>query len=77
MSRLSPLRSLQRRCHIATKASPQWSLSKASVIEQCQSSLQKMGLECVDLFYLHAPDIQTDLEDTLDGAESLVPLGSS
>ena len=65
------LPSLQKRCHIATKASPQWSLSKASVIQQCQTSLDKLGVECVDLFYLHAPDIKTDIDDTLEGIDQL------
>ncbi|CAK9018311.1 Aflatoxin B1 aldehyde reductase member 2 (rAFAR2) (Succinic semialdehyde reductase) (SSA reductase) [Durusdinium trenchii] len=65
------LPSLQKRCHIATKASPQWSLSKASVIEQCNTSLEKLGVDCIDLFYLHAPDIRTDINDTLEGIDQL------
>eukprot|EP00438_Fugacium_kawagutii_P001015 Skav231345 [mRNA] locus=scaffold1905:39965:41194:+ [translate_table: standard] len=65
------LPSLQKRCHLATKASPQWSLSKESVIEQCNTCLKKLGVDCIDLFYLHAPDIKTDLEDTLDGIRIL------
>ena len=65
------LPSLQKRCHLATKASPQWSLSKASVIEQCNTSLEKLGIDCVDLFYLHAPDIRTDINDTLEGIDQL------
>ena len=65
------LPSLSQRCHLATKASPQWSLTKASVIEQCNTCLEKLGVDCIDLFYLHAPDIKTDLDDTLDGINIL------
>ena len=65
------LPSLRGRCHIATKASPQWSLSKASVIEQCNTCLEKLGVDSIDLFYLHAPDIKTDLADTLEGIDIL------
>merc|ERR1719221_260889 len=60
---------------IATKANPlvkpHMSLSKKSVVEQCEVSLQKLGLDYVDLFYLHSPDIKTDLEDTLSGVDEL------
>uniref|UniRef100_A0A7S4WC40 NADP-dependent oxidoreductase domain-containing protein n=1 Tax=Alexandrium monilatum TaxID=311494 RepID=A0A7S4WC40_9DINO len=67
--------SLQRKMSVATKANamvaPHKSLSKESVIEQCHTSLEKLGIDCVDLFYLHSPDIKTDIEDTLSGIEQL------
>ena len=67
--------SLLSKCTIATKAAkavaPHFSLSKASVVEQCNVCLQKLGVDCVDLFYLHAPDIDTDINDTLDGIAQL------
>eukprot|EP00928_Gymnodinium_smaydae_P064319 TRINITY_DN47689_c0_g1_i1.p1 TRINITY_DN47689_c0_g1~~TRINITY_DN47689_c0_g1_i1.p1 ORF type:complete len:441 (+),score=102.53 TRINITY_DN47689_c0_g1_i1:55-1377(+) len=67
--------SLGSRATVATKANPMmaphFSLSRASVIEQCEASLAKLGLDCVDLFYLHSPDIKTDIEDTLSGVEQL------
>eukprot|EP00931_Biecheleriopsis_adriatica_P087697 TRINITY_DN62126_c0_g1_i1.p1 TRINITY_DN62126_c0_g1~~TRINITY_DN62126_c0_g1_i1.p1 ORF type:complete len:426 (+),score=95.75 TRINITY_DN62126_c0_g1_i1:32-1309(+) len=71
--------SLLRRSSLATKANssmgPHFSLSKQSVIEQCNTSLEKLGVDCIDLFYLHSPDIKTDLEDTLDGIQELHKAG--
>jgi len=67
--------SLMKRTHLATKANPaiapHKSLSKESVVEQCNTSLQKLGVDFVDLFYLHMPDIKTDIDDTLSGIDQL------
>eukprot|EP00929_Paragymnodinium_shiwhaense_P067950 TRINITY_DN34154_c0_g1_i1.p1 TRINITY_DN34154_c0_g1~~TRINITY_DN34154_c0_g1_i1.p1 ORF type:complete len:408 (-),score=83.50 TRINITY_DN34154_c0_g1_i1:20-1243(-) len=72
--------SLVKRCSIATKANPgmapHHSLSRQSVTEQLNTSLEKMGVASVDIFYLHYPDIKTDLEDTLSGVEALHKLGN-
>lgn len=71
--------SLLSRFSIATKVNPSmpphFSLSKQSVIEQCDTSLDKLGVECVDLLYLHSPDIKTDINDTLDGISELHAAG--
>lgn len=67
--------SLQERASIATKANammpPHFSLSALSVVEQCNTSLERMGVDSVDLFYLHSPDINTDIEDSLTGVDQL------
>lgn len=67
--------SMEKRTSVATKASPllgpHFSLSRCSVIEQCDTSLDKLGLDCLDLFYLQCPDVHTDIEDTLAGVEHL------
>ena len=67
--------SLAKRVSMATKANPDTpphnSLSRQSVIDQCDTSLEKMELDCIDLFYLHYPDIKTDIDDTLSGIEEL------
>lgn len=67
--------SLARQSSIATKANPSmpphFSLSRQSVIEQCETSLDRLGLDCADLFYLHSPDIRTSIDDTLDGVDYL------
>lgn len=66
---------LREKVHIATKVNhgmpPHRSLSKQSVIEQCNTCLSKLQLSCIDLLYLHSPDIKTDLEDTLSGIDEL------
>lgn len=67
--------SLGRSSCVATKASaevkPHFSLSRQSVVEQCNQSLERLGLDCIDLFYLQAADINTDINDTLDGIAEL------
>jgi len=66
---------LARKVHIASKANPSVlphkSLSKESVLAQCNISLQKLGIPSIDLYYLHMPDIHTDLDDTLAGIDEL------
>lgn len=51
--------------------SPWMSLSKESVIAQCEACLTKLGLTTIDLFYFHSPDIKTDIDDSLDGIQQL------
>ena len=59
----------------ATKANPfpPNSLAPASVREQLETSLTAMHKEQVEIFYLHAPDPNTDIEVTLAEAQQLVP----
>ena len=46
-------------------------LAPGSVRGQLETSLQRLGTDCVDLFYLHAPDNKTPLEVTLAACEEL------
>jgi aflatoxin B1 aldehyde reductase len=66
---------MSSKLHIATKANPtvapHKSLSQESVIAQCNISLNKLGVACIDLYYLHHPDVYTDLDDTLTGIDAL------
>jgi aflatoxin B1 aldehyde reductase len=58
---------------VATKANP-WenkTLSSASVSEQMGCSLTSLQSSSVDIFYLHAPDHNTPLEETLRGVNTL------
>ena len=58
---------------VATKAHPRadGNLKKETVIKQLDTSLNRLGLDYVDLFYLHMPDPKTDINDTLDGLAHL------
>jgi aryl-alcohol dehydrogenase-like predicted oxidoreductase len=47
-------------------------LSKAAVLHAAEQSLARMGLDTIDLYYLHAPDHKTPLEDTLSGIAHLL-----
>jgi aflatoxin B1 aldehyde reductase len=50
---------------------PHKNLSKASVLHQVAGSLQRLGLACLDVLYLHSPDIETDIDDTLEAIREL------
>ncbi len=49
---------------------------RASDIEQeCNKSLQRLGVETIDLYYAHVDDRQTPLEETLEAFNRLVQAG--
>ncbi len=58
---------------IATKANPsvKGNLRPESVTEQLETSLGRLGLASVDLFYLHQPDLSTPIETTLEACARL------
>ncbi|EDO41340.1 predicted protein [Nematostella vectensis] len=58
---------------IATKANP-WSkkgLKFDRVLEQMNTSLKRMKRDKVDIFYLHAPDHKTPIEESLKAVDQL------
>lgn len=50
-------------------------LSRKHIVEQCESSLQRLGLDYVDLYYCHRYDEHTPLEETLRALDDLVTQG--
>ncbi|KAM3878037.1 aflatoxin B1 aldehyde reductase member 3 [Diretmus argenteus] len=64
---------LPQTVNLATKANP-WdgkTLRPESVRSQLDISLKRLRTDCVDLFYLHAPDHQTPIQDTLRACNEL------
>uniref|UniRef100_A0A8C1AWR9 NADP-dependent oxidoreductase domain-containing protein n=1 Tax=Cyprinus carpio carpio TaxID=630221 RepID=A0A8C1AWR9_CYPCA len=64
---------LPKTVRIATKANP-WegkTLKPESVRDQLDTSLKRLRTQCVDLFYLHAPDHQNPIQDTLQACNQL------
>ena len=51
--------------------------SRKSIIASCDQSLQRMGLEYVDIFYHHRPDPETPLEETAEALMQLVRQGKA
>ncbi|OQO69600.1 L-glyceraldehyde 3-phosphate reductase [Enterococcus villorum] len=51
--------------------------SRKSIIASCDQSLQRMGLEYVDIFYHHRPDPETPLEETAEALSQLVRQGKA
>lgn len=58
---------------IATKVNPRITgrLDKEAVLFQLSESLQRMGLEQVDILYLHFPDPNTPVESALEGCAQM------
>ncbi|XP_020789452.1 aflatoxin B1 aldehyde reductase member 3 [Boleophthalmus pectinirostris] len=64
---------LPKTVSLATKANP-WdgkTLKPESVRAQLETSLQRLQADCVDLFYLHAPDHNNPIQDTLRACNDL------
>jgi aryl-alcohol dehydrogenase-like predicted oxidoreductase len=64
--------------NIRTKAEPnRWSLSgKAEYVRQaCDASLQRLGVDHIDLYYQHRVDPQTPIEETVGAMAELVKAG--
>ncbi|XP_064392611.1 aflatoxin B1 aldehyde reductase member 2-like isoform X2 [Halichondria panicea] len=68
-------RSLQEKAVIATKANPfgshEKNLAREGVLAQAALSLQRLQASSVDIFYLHAPDHDTPIEETLEAVQQL------
>ena len=50
-------------------------LGKARVVAACDESLERLGTDHIDIYYLHAPDHRTPIEDTLEGIATLLKAG--
>lgn len=51
--------------------------SKKQLVSSLDQSLQRMGLDYVDLFYHHRPDPNTPLEETVDALKGIVRQGKA
>ena len=47
----------------------------ATLIRECEESLQRLGTDRIDLYYLHAPDPKTPLIESAAGIKTLVDQG--
>ena len=50
-------------------------LSRKHVMEQCEASLKRLGLDYIDLYQCHRYDPETPLEETLRALDNLVSHG--
>jgi aryl-alcohol dehydrogenase-like predicted oxidoreductase len=50
-------------------------LSRWRIINNCETSLRRLGTDYIDIYYLHRPDPRTDVEESLDALNDLVRQG--
>lgn len=50
-------------------------LAKGRVVAACEETLGRLGTDYLDIYYLHAPDPKTPIEDTLEGVAALLQSG--
>lgn len=69
-----------RKAEVASKvgsrtSDPNESLRREHILESCDASLRRLGRERIDLYYMHQPDPETPIEETLSAFESLQKAG--
>src|SRR5688500_6204507 len=50
-------------------------LSRVHLIRECENSLRRLGTEYIDVYYMHVPDYNTPLEESLRALDDLVRQG--
>ncbi|MCP3100434.1 aldo/keto reductase [Myxococcus sp. K15C18031901] len=50
-------------------------LSRKHIVQACEASLKRLGVEAIDLYQIHRMDPQTPLEETLSALDQLVRQG--
>jgi aryl-alcohol dehydrogenase-like predicted oxidoreductase len=60
---------------VATKLRWRGGLAPDAVRAACDASLQRLGVDVIDLYQVHAPDADVPLEDTLETLDGLVRAG--
>jgi aryl-alcohol dehydrogenase-like predicted oxidoreductase len=69
------LQSNRDRVVVATKLRWLTGLAPQAVRDACDASLQRLGVDHIDLYQLHGPDPDVPLEDTLEALDELVKAG--
>lgn len=52
-----------------------FSLSRGSILDGVDGSLKRLGTDYIDVYYLHAPDYNTPLEESLEALNDVVRQG--
>jgi len=49
--------------------------SRASVIQECEASLKRLGTDYLDLYQQHWPDVTTSISETMEAVQRLIEQG--
>ena len=52
-----------------------WGLSRKNVVASCDASLERLGVDYIDLYQIHRFDARTPIEETVDALDHLVRVG--
>src|SRR5690606_31536808 len=64
------------KCWFPTNAAPtSRGLSRKHIVESCEKSLKRLGLDYIDLYQFHGPDPYTPIEESLRAADDLIRAG--
>lgn len=64
------------KCWFQTNGQPtSRGLSRKHIVESCEKSLKRLGLDYVDLYQFHGPDPYTPMEESLRAADDLIRAG--
>jgi aryl-alcohol dehydrogenase-like predicted oxidoreductase len=64
------------KCWFPTNGQPtSRGLSRKHIVESCEKSLKRLGMDYVDLYQFHGPDPQTPMEESLRAADDLIRAG--
>lgn len=50
-------------------------LSRKHIVEACEASLKRLGIDCIDLYQLHGPDPYTPIEESMRAMDDLISSG--
>lgn len=68
------LRGQRESVFVATKVSPEH-FRRADLLRAADCSLRRLGIDCIDLYQLHAPNAAVPIEETMGALEELVEAG--
>lgn len=60
------------KCGFGRVAGKPEGLSRARLFEACDASLSRLGTDVIDIYYLHVPDHDTPIDETLDAVAELI-----
>lgn len=49
--------------------------SRMHILKSCEASLRRLGLDCIDLYQLHRPDLEVPQDETLRAFDDLIRSG--